>query len=238
MKNPLRSIIPLLALGIVSGDALPEPILLGATQYRSFDDSPFAPAGSHPLPGIFLEDFEDGLFNTPGVTGISNTPGTSLGVGGGGFNTDSVDGDSGPIDGFGRDGQALSEANNRSTDNLGYTFEFDPSVLGGLPTHAGIVWTDGSFSAPTQVEFFGPGGVSLGVIGPVHISDNSFSGGTAEDHFFGAVNLEGIESFTIRSPGGGNNLTVDHLQYGLVPEPASAALLAAGTLFIVRRRRS
>lgn len=230
--------LALLSLSLVTGLFQAQAAtLIGPTPYLSAADSPFGAGGSNPVSGLFIEDFEDGLFNAPGVTGVSNTPGTSLGVGGGGTNTDSVDGDDGSIDGLGRDGMAMAEAGNRSTDNLGYTFTFDAGVLGGLPTHAGIVWTDGSKSASTQVEFFGPGGVSLGVIGPVKISDNSFAGGTAEDRFFGAVNLGGIESFTIRSPGGGNNLTVDHLQYGPVPEPASAALIAAGLLLIKRRRR-
>ena len=76
------------------------------------------------------------------------------------------------------------------------------------------------------------------VDGPTHIADNNFNGGTAEDRFFGAINLAGISSFTIRSPGGANNMTVDHLQYGIlspssaspVPEPSSLLLLGTGLL--------
>ncbi|MDA7882034.1 hypothetical protein N9A94_06975 [Akkermansiaceae bacterium] len=170
------------------------------------------------------------------MTAISNTPGTSLSIGGGGPNTDSVDGDDGIIDGFGRGGQAMGESANRPTDDLGYSFHFNAALLGGLPTHAGIVWTDGSFSAPTQVEFFGPGGISLGVIGPEHISDNSFAGETGEDRFFGAINDAGIESFTIRSPGGANNMSVDHFQLTIIPEPTlfGYGLVLAG--FALSRR--
>ncbi len=117
--------------------------------------SPFVIDG---VENLFIEDFEDGVLSIPGVTAISNTLGTSLSIGGGGPNTDSVDGDDGIIDGFGRGGQAMGESANRPTDDLGYSFHFNAALLGGLPTHAGIVWTVGSFSAPTQVEFFGPGG--------------------------------------------------------------------------------
>lgn len=225
---------------IFFSSAYANTILLGPIQYKSFGDSPFAPTGSHYLPGLFLEDFEDGLFNAPGVTGVSNTPGTAFGVSGGTINTESVDGDDGVIDGFGRQGKAMAEVNNLTTDDLGYTFIFDPVVLGGFPTHAGIVWTDGSKTAPTQVEFFGPGGVSLGLIGPVKISDNSFEGTTDEDHFFGAFSPGGIESFTIRSPGGMNNMAVDHLQYGptLVPMPTAASLFAFSACLSMLRRRS
>ncbi|WP_428386838.1 hypothetical protein [Mucisphaera sp.] len=220
------------AAALAATTSLHAATLLGPTPYLSFADSPFNGSGLQ----IFLEDFEDQLFNAPGVTAVSNAGGT-LAVDGGTINTDSVDGDDGVIDGFGRDGFALSEAsNNIGTDNLGYTFTFDAAALGGLPTHAGIVWTDGSQSASTQVEFFGPGDVSLGVIGPIKISDNSFAGGTAEDHFFGAINAAGIESFTIRSPGGFNNLTVDHLQYNIVPEPAALAVLTLAGLPLIRRR--
>ena len=51
---------------------------------------------------------------------------------------DSVDGDDGAIDGNGNGGHA-SYTNRESTS---ITFTFGASVLGGLPTHAGLVWTD------------------------------------------------------------------------------------------------
>jgi len=70
--------------------------LIGPTPYLSFNDSPFKGLS---FSKFFLEDFEDGLFNVPGVTGVSNTPGTSLGVGGNHPFSDSVDGDDGTIDG-------------------------------------------------------------------------------------------------------------------------------------------
>jgi hypothetical protein len=228
-------VLLILAVLTASSTATGQTLVFSDTPYLSFADSPFSQIDS-----VQLEDFEDGLFNLAGVSAVSNTPGTELGVTGGGSSefVDSVDGDDGVIDGRGRDGFNFAEASNLSTDNLGYTFNFDSSVIGILPTHAGIVWVDGSREAPTQVEFFGAGGISLGVIGPFHISDDSFVDAVDEDRFFGAIHLGGIESFTIRSPGGINNLTVDHVQFAAVPEPSSAlAVLAFGSIYALRRRR-
>jgi len=199
--------------------------LLGPNPYLSFDDSPFKGVA---FGNFFLEDLEDGVFNPPGVTGISNTPGTTLGVLFPNVFADSVDGDDGVIDGFGRDGHSLGDPDNLPTDDLGYTFVFDELELGRLPTHVGIVWTDGSQTASTQFEAFGPDGQSLGLLGPVKISDSSFAGTTAEDRFFGVINEAGVSSFTIRSPGGNGDLEVDHLQYGIVPIPPTAILLGSG----------
>lgn len=206
--------------------------VLPVTPYLSINDSPFA---STTFAQFYLEDFEDGLFNVPGVTGVSNTPGTALHVYGPAGTTDSVDADDGAIDGSGTGGHDLAAVPD-GTEQLGYSFDFDANVLGGLPTHVGIVWTDGSPSRACQVEFFGLGGVLLGTASAV-VGDGSFTGGTAEDRFFGAAFAQGVESFTIRSPGGVHNLTVDHLQYGIVPTPGSAALVGLAGIAAARRRR-
>ena len=210
---------------------------LGPLPYLSFADSPF---NGIELPLFHLEDFEDGSLNVPGVTAVNNNPGQTLAVGGLHMFADSVDGDDGVIDGFGRNGHAFAAAGNPPSDNLGYTFSFDAVVLGGFPSHVGIVWTDGSPAASTQFEAFDSSDESLGVIGPVQISDSSFAGETGEDRFFGAINETGISKFVIRSPGGINNLTVDHLQFGIIPEPSSYALIftALVGLGVIRRKRN
>jgi len=81
----------------------------------------------------------------------------------------------------------------------------------------------------------------------VDISDNSFGGQTDEDRFFGVINAAGVERIVIRDPSGVNNLTVDHLQYGIagataVPEPGTHALLGgllvSGAALLLRRSRA
>ncbi len=177
------------------------PGLLGPTPYLGVADSPFNLAG----PNFTLEDFEDGLFNVPGVTasGIVEVrfPGAAR---------DSVDEDDGVIDGSGNDGHTLFFDDGAT----GITFTFDPVILGGLPTNAGIVWTDGDFFAAPVFEAFGPGGVPLGATAPVVVGDGDNLGGTAEDRFFGIVDPGGIFQIKISNPGFAQGIEVDHLQFG------------------------
>src|SRR5687767_14985597 len=100
----------------------------GPTPYLSAADSPFAATSF----GYFhLEDFEDDTL-TPGLTALNG-----IRIGAGPF-TDSVDADDGAIDGSGLDGG--SYFSNAATST--FEFVFDAGVLGALPTHAGLVWTD------------------------------------------------------------------------------------------------
>lgn len=201
-------------------------VLIGPTPYLSSADSPF---DGSTMSYFFLETFEDGVLNVPGVTASAGVPR------GPGPNTDSVDGDDGSIDGSGTSGWDFATSGTGSGD-LGISFAFDEVALGGLPTHVGIVWTDGGFSDPTSFEAFDRLGSSLGVIGPVDISDNSFAGETDEDRFFGVIELSGVSRITIWNPGSSDSIQVDHLQYGAIPEPTSLALLALGSLAAFRRR--
>lgn len=207
--------------------------LLGPTPYLSFADSPFN-GGSFSY--FHLENFEDNLLNTPGVS--ASAGGVTSVVFGPSIH-DSVDGDDGVIDGSGLAGDSFFSGGG----NAGISFTFDAGVLGALPTDAGIVWTDGA--GTTFFEAFDFLGNSLGSIGPVAIADGSFSGTTGEDRFFGISNPGGISRIFISNNGGG--IEVDHLQYGLgatvpppsqAPEPATLALLGCGLvgLFGMRRR--
>ena len=194
----------------------------GPAPYTSFNDSPLK--GVDFTGGYFhREDFEDLLLNTPGVS-ASGTP-----TGPGGL-TDSVDEDDGTIDGNGTNGHSFFS----SPGSAGITFTFDESVLGSLPTHAGIVWTDGE--GTLTFDAFDENGVSLGLIGPISeagvFPDDNFVGGTAEDRFFGAQNDNGISKIFISNTAGG--IEVDHLQYGAVsaepppPPPPNGIPLPAG----------
>jgi len=99
-------------------------------------------------------------------------------------------------------------------------------------TAAGVVWTDGS--GTTTFEAF-RGSTSLGTIGPVAIADGSFSGTTGEDRFFGVADADGITSIKLSNTSGG--IELDHVQYGLVPEPSSLTLLLLGFAAILKTRR-
>jgi len=214
--------LPLAAtLLLATATAAAAPI--GPTPYLSAADSPFANLGAR---YFHLEDFEDGSFNAPGVTSpvvagvpafvISRTSGL----------TDSVDGDDGAIDGSGLNGHSFF-----GNGALGITFMFDAAVLGSLPTHAGVVWTDGL--GVVEMTVFGPGMTVLGTIGG-NLADTSVAGTTAEDRFLGWIDQGGILGFRIANPVGG--IEVDHLQYAggvpvpvpaTVPTPGGAGLLAA-----------
>jgi probable HAF family extracellular repeat protein len=198
--------------------------LVGPTPYLQASDSPFA---AFMFDYFHLEDFEDGLFSVPGVI---KSAGNIIGPGPA---ADSVDADDGTIDGSGNGGRSLFVV----AEPL--TFTFDAIALGRLPTHVGVVRTDGGNAALGGVasfEVFGPGMISLGTIGPVPFGDGVSNGTTAEDRFFGWFDPDGI--LAVRMPSG--VFEVDHLQYGVaVPEPSAAALLfcalAALTLHKLRK---
>lgn len=97
-----------------------DPVLFNGT-YSSSEDSPF---NSSNFSYFFLEDFEDGLLNIPGVTASG---GHAIGLDEYG---DSVEGGSSGHSWY----SSLTEPS--------FTFTFDAAALGGLPRHAGLVWTD------------------------------------------------------------------------------------------------
>ncbi|MEM7083072.1 MAG: thrombospondin type 3 repeat-containing protein [Pseudomonadota bacterium] len=175
--------------------------LIGPNPYFGVADSPFDGQGFN---YFHLEDFEDQVLDVPGVTVNEPVQITSLT-----FPTivDSVDADDGVIDGSGSDGESLFF----SSGSTGITFEFDAMLLGSLPTHAGIVWTDGAGN--TVFEAFDAAGSMVGSIGPIAISGPTFNGQTNEDRFFGIEHAAGIASIRISNSSGG--IEVDHLQYGL-----------------------
>ncbi len=210
-----------LAIGVMSATAVGAQTLLGPTAYLSQSDSPFAAQITGGT--VILETFEDGLLNVPNVSASAGAPIAPSGI------TDSVDADDGTIDGLGTAGRSFFSGSGAA----GITFTFNPAAPGGLPTQAGLVWTDGA--GTTLFEAFGPGGVPLGVIGPVAIADGSISGTTGEDRFFGVTNPGGISSIRISNTIGG--IEVDHLQFGIAaaapPPPSTANIPLLGPIGLV-----
>ena len=218
------------AIGIFVGLGLTSTAhgqLLGPSEYLCFDTATTAATGDcankdspfkdESFSYFHLENFEDQLVDAPGVTFTADcgSPAPASGcpfISVFGFipeATDSVDEDDGAIDGSGATtaggGQAIW-----ARGNPGIEFSFDAAVLGALPTHAGIVWTDGS--GTWTFEAFDGVGASMGTI-TAGLGDGTFLGTTADDRFFGAINLAGISRIKIMNPGGGG-IEVDHLQYG------------------------
>lgn len=159
------------------------------------------------------------------LTGSGN--GNGGGGGSGGSNSpDSVDGDDGEIDGDGSMGHSFEH----TSAATGITFSFDAETLGGLPTHVGIVWTDGGseasdggLEADVTFEAFDAAGNSLGTILATDLGDAGRSGTTGEDRFFGVTYRGGIAMVKISDNDDGK-VEVDHLQYGRVePEPLPPA---------------
>lgn len=175
---------------------------LGPSRYQSFHDSPF---NGLTFDYFHLDDYESS----------TRTPGYSLNVGTrtAGVSSDSVDADDGIIDGSGVGRYELYAVSSNTINVV-----FDPSVLGELPTHAGIVWTDvvdapvlhygdvvfGAYDADSNL---------IAQIGPVYLGDGSGYGETAEDRFFGVIHSNGIRSIFITMPDS-VDFAVDHLQYG------------------------
>lgn len=172
--------------------------------YLRSADSPFAGIG---FEYFYLEDFEDGMLNVPGVTNSGGRMSSSFGAG----LIDSVDGD----DGNPTDNQCIKPVGSCDArwGSGSLTFTFDAAVLAQLPTHAGAVWTDGL--GLVGFEAFGPDGEVIYSVEP--FSEPGFPGtgvtsSTDEDRFFGAVAPQGISAIRIFNTQGG--VEVDHLQYG------------------------
>ncbi|MCA9261024.1 MAG: hypothetical protein KDA61_17535 [Planctomycetales bacterium] len=194
------------------------------TPYLSASDSPWT-GGAWSY--FYLEDFEDGVLDQPGVVAEGAQ---SILLAGGTF-TDSVDADDGTIDGSGSNGR--SQYTNAAA--AGITYRFDETSLGALPSHAGIVWTDLSGDAEVFLEAFDAANVSLGVLDAGALNDGVSTGQTAEDRFLGWEHAAGISAIRIYQSA--SDMEVDHLQYGLqIPEPA-ACFLWCGVLLATFSRR-
>jgi len=184
------------------GKVLP-PGLADAIPYTSRADSPFNGVA---FPSYFhFEDWEDGLVNTPGVTPSSTQLGSAFGV----SLIDSVDGDDGAVD-----GKCEKVAGTCNSGFAGGTidFTFDAAVLGALPTHVGIAWTDGSTGCDAIFEAYDAADVLIGSKTAAAVGDSSNLGTVAEDRFFSVVHAAGVKRIVVKSSAGG--VEVDHLQYG------------------------
>jgi hypothetical protein len=191
-------------------------MILGPSEYLEAADSPFSGRA-----GWALEDFEDLQLD---LLGVSADVGAPYGPA---SNADSVDGDDGVIDGFGRDGRSFFFGNGAT----GITFTFDAAAIGTAPVAAGIVWTDGG--GEITFEAYDTQGNLIGTASGMHATGGN-GGETDEDRFYGVEHAGGIGSIVIRNSSGG--IEVVHLQY-VVPAPFGGAALLGGLVMAARRRR-
>lgn len=199
----------------------------GPSAYASAADAPFDAADFDSY--FYLEDVEDSAINTPGLS----VTGPSLCISG--FNCFTG---SGLIDSVGNGGNG--NAGHSIFTNGSTQIDFDTTALGGLPTFAGLVWTDGN--NPITFEAFDQNGLSLGFLNGQH-ADGSFSGTLGDDRFYGVAHAGGISRLLISNPPG---TEIDHIQYGRdrqtapIPEPGAWALMIVGfggAGVMLRRRR-
>jgi hypothetical protein len=212
---------------------------LGPAPYLSAADSPFPVDGSNA--NFYLEDFEDGELDTPGIFQPLH-PITHASVIQPHGLTDSVDADDGLIDGVGNDGHSLA-ANAylvfpidppRSWSHI--RFGFDPILLGFYPNSFGFVWTDGIASNDVLIELFDDDWELLASNKFVGLGDDFLSGQTAEDRFIGVISSIPFAYVQITSMYSGSPYTfeIDHVQYGWieVPEPRAASLVLAAFMIL------
>lgn len=200
--------------------------LLGPNPYLSQVDSPWT--GLSGFEYFHLDNFQTGTQTAPGVVA---SQGALIGTAQFGGLVDSVDGDDGVVDGTCVNGKSWFFGGG----SVGVTWTFNAGTLGKLPTHAGVVWTDGG--GLITFEAFDAEGVSLGTRTGSH-ADGSSSGTVGEDRFYGMVHAGGISKIKLSNSSGG--IEMDHLQFGYnpVPEPATLIALTVGATALVRRRRA
>ena len=176
---------------------LPEGLI---TNIPYLCDSPFARAA---FPSYFhLEDWEDGVLSTPGATASSSTLSSSFGIPN---LIDSVDCDDGVVNGTCLNCDALFA-------NGIVSVTFDAQVLGALPTHVGLVWTDGGFSTSVTITGYDADTAVIDTKTVPHIGDNDNHNTVEEDRFFGIVHYAGVKHVVVVNESGG--VEIDHLQYG------------------------
>ncbi|MGC3960107.1 MAG: hypothetical protein QM813_19920 [Verrucomicrobiota bacterium] len=214
-----------------------EAVFYGPSPYLSFSNSPFK---ALVFDSFYLETFEAGLGNLPGVTLNEgwriNNPASWA---------DSVDADDGNVDGVGTAGHALFSGGAQAS----LIVSFDAAALGGhLPTHVGIVATDVGFVfsgsvgvATVALTATDTNGMPLGLLVETNFGNGSLygdsPGATAEDRFFGVSCPAGIASVRLYLTNSAD-WEVDHLQFGYlseaVPRPTLQIEFASPETIILR----
>jgi len=198
-------------------------VTYGPTRYLQTSDSPWYQGIQNGT--IYLEDFKDGLLNSPFVSANGRIRGPG--------DRRSVDADDGVLDGRGENGGTWSAGDGEILE-----LSFDPNEENSLPAYVGIVMTKTARAFER---------ISVSTLGEANLtrlhfdltplfkkSNANFVFDSSEAQFVGFYAPEGIISVTFESA-----RFFDHLQYGYaVPEPGGAMLACVGfTLLVAHRRR-
>jgi hypothetical protein len=178
-------------------------------------------------PTYFLEDFEDGTLNLPGV-GVSAVGGSGIQSG----TSLSVDGDDGTIDGVGA-GFRYSGA---TSGGIHSTTFFFSQVAGQWPKQVAIAVTAGSATSLSFGSYDTNSNPSGGLFLPVNSS-----AATADDFLVTFIDNSGISAIAMVSNIAQTFIHYDHLQFDtapvIVPEPGAAILCICGLLIAHIGRR-
>jgi hypothetical protein len=180
------------------------------TPYLRASDSPFHCRSFSRY--YHLETFEQdeaGAITQPGLKALTGAPTRSSFTA---ASIDSVDEDDGMLSDGGVQG-CVGCNSWIHTGATGVTFEFDETVLGELPTHTGLVFTDGNENVAVTFEAFGADGGTLVRYTVPGLGDSSQLGTTGEDRFFGTIQPIGIKRIKLSTNGVGG-IEADHVQYG------------------------
>lgn len=197
-------------------------ISYGPTKYLRTSDSPWYQGIQNGT--IYLEDFKDGLLNSPFVSANGRIRGPG--------DRRSVDADDGLLDGRGENGGTWAVGDGEILE-----LSFNPNEENLLPAFIGIVITK------TARDFER---ISVSTLGEANLtrfqfdltplfekSNGDFLFDSSEAQFVGFYAPEGIVSVSFEAA-----RFFDHLQYGYaIPEPVSAMLACAGMGFLVTHRR-
>lgn len=200
-------------LAVVASPAAAQSFF-GPAPYLSTADSPF-PLGSG---GFVVEDVEDHAVNTPGLVMVGGIVTSSQFSG---SIIDSVDADDGVL---GSNNCINCDSCFSNVASIRFTFE--PTHLGGHPTWAGLVWTDGGLGTTVTFEAFDVVGTSLGTQVGLNQGDASTSGTTGEDRFYGVHAAGGIREIKLSHTSGG--IEVDHITYDLPCPESDAQIYCTG----------
>ena len=168
----------------------------GPSSYLQKGDGPFFPGGCA-RPGVeyYLEDFEDGDLDTPGLI----IPAGQRDILAPGPNTDSID----------PNGLSMRA----SVASAGaVTLVFDDTALNGYPEQVGFVITDTNGAENTTFTVFVIDGDNNNAsFNFSNIGDNSAANSADDDVFIGVSSANGIAQVQILSPA--QLWEIDHIQY-------------------------